>query len=58
MQSVLRDDVVRYLDTPARPPIPRDPALVRVVRPWPVQVWRRLARAFRRAAPTVVNTPC
>ena len=41
-QAVLRDDVERHLASPAAPPIPRSRALVRIVRPWPLKMWRRV----------------
>ena len=43
-QAILRDDVARHLSTPAVPPIPRDRALVQVLRPrtWPKRLWGRL----------------
>ncbi len=44
-QAVLRDDVARHLASPAVPPIPRDRALVQVLRPrpWPKRLRGRLS---------------
>ena len=44
-QAVLRDDVAKHLASPAVPPIPRDRAMVQVLRPrpWPKRLWGRLS---------------